>query len=122
MTNNKIRVIITTPHGIFLDVNTDICTFRTTEGEVGLMANATQFISSLIPSMIYINYKSSPNLKTYYVDKGIVYFKDNTLSMIVNEIDSKPLVHNETFVQEDQTKYRLIEELYLKKKLTENNK
>ncbi|TPR54324.1 F0F1 ATP synthase subunit epsilon [Metamycoplasma neophronis] len=122
MALTKIQVVISTPLGVYFDDMADICTFRTTEGQIGLMAGGPQFMAALVPSEIYINSTNSPDLKKFYIDKGIVQFKDNVLSLIVNEIDTQPIDLTHNFVQQDQKKYTIIEEIVLKKKLAENNK
>lgn len=122
MTSNQIQVIISTPLGVYFDGMTEICTFRTTEGQIGLMAGGPQFMAALIPSEIYINHLNSPELKKFYIDKGIVQFKNNVLSLIVNQISTQPIDLTQNFVQADQKKYTIIEEIVLKKKLAENNK
>ncbi|TPE58096.1 F0F1 ATP synthase subunit epsilon [[Mycoplasma] falconis] len=122
MANNKIEVIITTPLGVYLDEKADICTFRTTEGQMGLMAAGPQFMAALVPSEIHINAQGSADQKTFYIDKGLVQFKNNVLSLIVNSIDTKPIDLNPQLEKSNQNKYTIIEEINLKKRLAEQNK
>ncbi|WP_373440513.1 F0F1 ATP synthase subunit epsilon [Metamycoplasma equirhinis] len=122
MADKNIRVVITTPYGTFLDMKTTICTFRANSGEIGIMADATQFMTAIIPSKIYINSKNSPDVKEYYIDRGMAYFNNNLLTLITNKISKNPLENEKDIFAKKETKYRLIEELILKKKIAESNK
>ncbi|AZG68686.1 F0F1 ATP synthase subunit epsilon [Mycoplasma struthionis] len=111
-----IHVIISTPLGNYYDDYVRICTFQTTEGEIGLMADATSFTGSIVPSKILLT-KENHEQKTFYVNTGVAQFQNNTLSFIVSKIDEKPLDLETQFVKEDQKKYTIIEEVVLKKKI-----
>ncbi|AWX69671.1 FoF1 ATP synthase subunit delta/epsilon [[Mycoplasma] anseris] len=118
MASKQLHVLISTPHGIFLDEKADIVTFRTTEGEIGLMANATDFMAALVPSKIYINQQNSNKFKEFYIDKGIVQFNGELLSFIINEISDQPLAQVKVSNNEEENKkYTLIEEIKIKKAL-----
>ncbi|ENY68641.1 ATP synthase epsilon chain [Metamycoplasma auris 15026] len=120
MANKNINLVISTPNGVYYQTKTPIVTFSTTEGQIGLMKDALPFIAALVPSQIIIKEENNTN-KIFYIDKGIVEFKNNILSLIVNDIDSKPIDLEKKFEQAKQTKYAIIEELYIKKKLAEKN-
>ncbi|WP_427867556.1 F0F1 ATP synthase subunit epsilon [Mycoplasmopsis arginini] len=122
MSENKfINVLITTPNGVYYQSKANIATFTTTEGQIGLMKEAVPFLAALIPSKIIIKEESNET-KTFFIDRGIVEFKNNLLSLIVNHIDIKPFDIEAKFEKVDETKYTIIEELVLKKKLAEQKK
>lgn len=125
METPKIHIIISTPLGIYFDKEASICTFTTTEGQIGIMAGATEFMAALVPSKIMVDFLNSPDSKVFYIDKGIVQFKNNVLSIIVNQIDTKEIELDHKFSPEDQKKYTIIEEVTLKKSILKsqtNNK
>ncbi|MDP4042992.1 F0F1 ATP synthase subunit epsilon [Mycoplasmopsis arginini] len=122
MSENKfINILITTPNGVYYQSKAFIATFTTTEGQIGLMKEAIPFLAALVPSKIII--KEDNNLtKTFFIGRGIVEFKNNLLSLIVNNIDTKAFDKEAKFEKVDETKYTVIEELVLKKKLAEQKK
>ncbi|WP_412031506.1 F0F1 ATP synthase subunit epsilon [Metamycoplasma buccale] len=118
----QINLIISTPHGIYLDKKAEIVSFKTTEGYIGLMSGATEFMAAIVPSKILINHQNSAERQELYVDRGIAYFKNNVLSLIVNEIDSKP-INEATYTKENEVKkYTIIEEIKIKKNIVLNSK
>ena len=54
------------------------------EGEMGILKNHISIISFLKPGIIKINSGNGEN--SFYVDDGIVEFKDNTLSILTSNI------------------------------------
>ena len=54
------------------------------EGEMGILKDHTSIISFLKPGIIKINSGSEEN--SFYVDDGIVEFKDNNLSILTSNI------------------------------------
>tara|TARA_Y100001958_G_C20789724_1_gene257722 strand:+ start:72 stop:464 length:393 start_codon:yes stop_codon:yes gene_type:complete len=54
------------------------------EGEMGILKNHISIISFLKPGIIKINSVNGEN--SFYVDDGIVEFKDNTLSILTSNI------------------------------------
>ncbi|AWX42683.1 ATP synthase subunit epsilon [Metamycoplasma cloacale] len=119
MTSNQIHVIISTPHGIYLDQKANIVTFRTTEGEIGLMAGATSFMAAVIPSIIQINWSNASDHFKLYVGNGIVQFQNDVLSFIVNEVSDKPIEEAKLKHNDDISKYTIIEEVKIKKNLVQ---
>lgn len=115
-----INLTINTPSGTFLDSQVEIVTFQSTEGQMGIMADSTEFMCAIVPSQLFINHENSSNRKMYYVDKGILHFKDNKMSLIVNEIDDKPLAIHDISKADEFNKYSLIEEILIKRKILEN--
>ncbi|BAP39684.1 ATP synthase subunit epsilon [Metamycoplasma canadense] len=121
MNNKLIDVVITTHDGVYYQSQASIVTFTTTEGQIGLMKEAIPFLAALIPSQIYVKNKDNI-IEIFYIDRGIVEFKNNLLSIIVNNIDIKPFDLHAKFYKQKQTKYTVIEEIFLKKKLAEQKK
>ncbi|ENY53679.1 F0F1 ATP synthase subunit epsilon [Metamycoplasma alkalescens] len=119
MNDKEINLVISTPNGVYYETKTPIVTFTTTEGQIGLMKDATPFLAALVPSQVIIKTKNNQN-KIFYIDRGIVEFKNNLLSLIVNNIDTKALDLETKFEKShQQTRYTVIEELYVKKKVAE---
>ena len=54
------------------------------EGEIGILKDHISIISFLKPGIIDV--KSKNEILNYYVDDGIVEFKDNTLSILTSNI------------------------------------
>tara|TARA_Y100000590_G_C14917045_1_gene712383 strand:+ start:102 stop:494 length:393 start_codon:yes stop_codon:yes gene_type:complete len=54
------------------------------EGEMGILKDHISIISFLKPGIIRVNSGNDEN--NYYVDDGIVEFKDNTLSILTSNI------------------------------------
>ena len=54
------------------------------EGEMGILKDHISVISFLKPGIIKISSKNEEN--NFYVDDGIVEFKDNTLSILTSNI------------------------------------
>ena len=54
------------------------------EGEMGILKDHISIISFLKPGIIKVNSGSEEN--SFYVDDGIVEFKDNTLSILTSNI------------------------------------
>ena len=54
------------------------------EGEMGILKDHISIISFLKPGIIKINSENEEN--SFYVDDGIVEFKDNTLSILTSNI------------------------------------
>ena len=54
------------------------------EGEMGILKDHISIISFLKPGIIKINSENKEN--SFYVDDGIVEFKDNTLSILTSNI------------------------------------
>lgn len=118
---NLFNVIINTPKGTFLDEMVSIVTFKTTEGYRGVMKNATEFMASIVPSKLYISFDEKLSPKEYYIDHGLVHFKNNLLSIIINEISDKPIEDNKINTDLSAKKYTIIEEIKIKRNIVKNN-
>lgn len=118
---NLFNVIINTPKGTFLDEMVSIVTFKTTEGYRGVMKDATEFMASIVPSKLYISFNEKLSLKEYYIDHGLVHFKNNLFSIIINEISDKPIEDNKMNTDLSAKKYTIIEEIKIKRNIVKNN-
>ncbi len=118
---NLFNVIINTPKGTFLDEMVSIVTFKTTEGYRGVMKDATEFMASIVPSKLYILFDEKLSPKEYYIDHGLVHFKNNLFSIIINEISDKPIEDNKMNTDLSAKKYTIIEEIKIKRNIVKNN-
>lgn len=118
---NLFNVIINTPKGTFLDEMVSIVTFKTTEGYRGVMKDATEFMASIVPSKLYISFDEKLSPKEYYIDHGLVHFKNNLFSIIINEISDKPIEDNKMNTDLSAKKYTVIEEIKIKRNIVKNN-
>ena len=118
---NLFNVIINTPKGTFLDEMVSIVTFKTTEGYRGVMKDATEFMASIVPSKLYISFGEKLSPKEYYIDHGLVHFKNNLFSIIINEISDKPIEDNKMNTDLSAKKYTVIEEIKIKRNIVKNN-
>ena len=118
---NLFNVIINTPKGTFLDEMVSIVTFKTTEGYRGVMKDATEFMASIVPSKLYISFNEKLSPKEYYIDHGLVHFKNNLFSIIINEISDKPIEDNKMNTDLFAKKYTVIEEIKIKRNIVKNN-
>ena len=118
---NLFNVIINTPKGTFLDEMVSIVTFKTTEGYCGVMKDATEFMASIVPSKLYISFDEKLSPKEYYIDHGLVHFKNNLFSIIINEISDKPIEDNKMNTDLSAKKYTVIEEIKIKRNIVKNN-
>ena len=118
---NLFNVIINTPKGTFLDEMVSIVTFKTTEGYRGVMKDATEFMASIVPSKLYISFDEKLSPEEYYIDHGLVHFKNNLFSIIINEISDKPIEDNKMNTDLSAKKYTVIEEIKIKRNIVKNN-
>lgn len=118
---NLFNVIINTPKGTFLDEMVSIVTFKTTEGYRGVMKDATEFMASIVPSKLYISFDEKLSPKEYYIDHGLVHFKNNLFLIIINEISDKPIEDNKMNTDLSAKKYTIIEEIKIKRNIVKNN-
>ena len=112
-TNSRnFNLVINTPKVLFLDKYVSIATFKTTEGYRGIMKDAIEFTAAIVPSKIYLTLDNKKE-QTYFIDHGIVHFKNNVLSIIVNDISEKPIEEAKLNAPKDD-KYTIIEEIKIK--------
>ena len=103
------------------------------EGEMGILKDHISIISFLKPGLVKV-FKSGSNQETYYVEDGIIEFKNNCLSILTSNIfDIKKIDKNvvrdaltkaEKDTQNkditDQKKYLLDQKIEVLKSLTLN--
>ena len=103
------------------------------EGEMGILKDHISIISFLKPGLVKV-FESSSNQETYYVEDGIIEFKNNCLSILTSNIfDIKKIDKNvvrdalnkaEKDTQNadisDQKKYLLDQKIEVLKSLTLN--
>ena len=103
------------------------------EGDMGILKDHISIISFLKPGLVKV-FKSISNKETYYVEDGIIEFKNNCLSILTSNIfDIKKIDKNvvrdaltkaEKDTQNtdisDQTKYLLDQKIEVLKSLTLN--
>ena len=103
------------------------------EGEMGILKDHISIISFLKPGLVKI-YESGSNQETYYVEDGIIEFKNNCLSILTSNIFDikkidKNVVRNVLTKAEkdtqntdisDQEKYLLDQKIEVLKSLTLN--
>ena len=61
------------------------------EGEMGILKDHISIISFLKPGILKVFSKSGED--KYYVEDGIIEFKENTLSVLTSSIFSLSLIH-----------------------------
>ena len=83
--NEEFKIDIVNPEKSFLTKDDVIeAIVPAYEGEMGILKNHISIISFLKPGIIKINSGNGEN--SFYVDDGIVEFKDNTLSILTSNI------------------------------------
>ena len=103
------------------------------EGEMGILKDHISIISFLKPGLVRV-FESGSNEETYYVEDGIIEFKNNCLSILtsnifdIKKIDKKVIRDSLTKAEKDtqntdisdQTKYLLDQKIEVLKSLTLN--
>ena len=132
--NNDFKVEIVNPEKSFLSKDNVIeVVVPAFEGDMGILKNHISIISFLRPGLIKV-FVSDSSEETYYVEDGIIEFKNNCLSILTSNIfDIKKIDKNvvrDTLVKaekdtqdtkiSDQTKYLLEQKIEVLKSLTVN--
>ena len=103
------------------------------EGEMGILKDHISIISFLKPGLVRV-FESGSNEETYYVEDGIIEFKNNCLSILtsnifdIKKIDKKVIRDSLTKAEKDtqntdisdQEKYLLDQKIEVLKSLTLN--
>ena len=103
------------------------------EGEMGILKDHISIISFLKPGLVKV-FESDSNQETYYVEDGIIEFKDNCLSILtskifdIKKIDKNALREDLAKAEKDtknndisdQKKYLLDQKIEVLKSLTLN--
>ena len=79
---------LVTPSKVFLEANASLVTVPATEGDIGFLANHVNFISSIRPGFIFVNFESGDE-KVIYISEGFAQFNDNSLLIIAVELIEK---------------------------------
>ena len=132
--NNGFKLEIVNPEKSFLSKeNVSEVVVPAYEGEMGILKNHIPIISFLKPGLVKVTDSHSTE-ETYYVEDGIIEFKNNCLSILtsnifdIKKIDKKEvsniLVKAEKDVQNldisDQAKYLIDQKIEVLKSLTLN--
>ena len=132
--NNGFKLEIVNPEKSFLSKeNVSEVVVPAYEGEMGILKNHISIISFLKPGLVRV-FESGSNEETYYVEDGIIEFKNNCLSILTSKIfDIKKIDKNvvrdfltkaEKDTQNkdisDQKKYLLDQKIEVLKSLTLN--
>ena len=132
--NNGFKLEIVNPEKSFLSKeNVSEVVVPAYEGEIGILKNHISIISFLKPGLIKV-FETDSKIENYYVEDGIIEFKNNCLSILtsnifdIKKIDKKEvsniLVKAEKDVQNsdisDQAKYLIDQKIEVLKSLTLN--
>ncbi|QZE12431.1 ATP synthase F1 subunit epsilon [Mycoplasma sp. Ms02] len=83
---NKTHLTITTPTKKFFEKDVEIVTLKTTEGYIGLQANASPFFSNVEMGTIDINFQKSENHQKFLIGSGLVYADATKVNIITDDI------------------------------------
>ena len=132
--NNGFKLEIVNPERSFLSKeNVSEVVVPAYEGEMGILKNHISIISFLKPGLIKV-FETDSKIENYYVEDGIIEFKNNCLSILtsnifdIKKIDKKEvsniLVKAEKDIQNsdisDQAKYLIDHKIEVLKSLTLN--
>ena len=132
--NNEFKLEIVNPERSFLSKeNVSEVVVPAYEGEMGILKNHISIISFLKPGLVKV-FETDSKEENYYVEDGIIEFKNNCLSILtsnifdIKKIDKKEvsniLVKAEKDVQNldisDQAKYLIDQKIEVLKSLTLN--
>jgi len=132
--NNGFKLEIVNPEKSFLSKeNVSEVVVPAYEGEMGILKNHISIISFLKPGLVKV-FETDSKEENYYVEDGIIEFKNNCLSILtsnifnIKKIDKKEvsniLVKAEKDVQNsdisDQAKYLIDQKIEVLKSLTLN--
>jgi len=132
--NNGFKLEIVNPEKSFLSKeNVSEVVVPAYEGEMGILKNHISIISFLKPGLVKV-FETDSKEENYYVEDGIIEFKNNCLSILtsnifdINKIDKKEvsniLAKAEKDVQNsdisDQAKYLIDHKIEVLKSLTLN--
>jgi len=82
-----INLKIVTPNGVYKETSTSILNIKTIDGERGLLTNH-------IPTVLMLEISKMSTIedgerKEYAIGGGMLYFKDNLATLLVDSIESK---------------------------------
>ena len=76
---------LVTPEKIYLEGQAEQITVPGVEGDIGFLAQHTNFITSIRPGIIKVVKDDNSNVQ-FYVDGGSVKFTDNELLLVAEEV------------------------------------
>ncbi len=76
---------LVTPEKIYLEGQAEQITVPGVEGDIGFLAQHTNFITSIRPGIIKVVKDDNSNVQ-FYVDGGFVKFTDNELLLVAEEV------------------------------------
>ena len=76
---------LVTPEKIYLEGQAEQITVPGVEGDIGFLAQHTNFITSIRPGIIKVIKDDNTNVQ-FYVDGGFVKFTDNELLLVAEEV------------------------------------
>ena len=85
---------LVTPEKIYLEGNAEIITVPGVEGDIGFLAQHTNFITSIRPGIIKVTKDDSATIK-FYVDGGFVKFSDNEMLVVAEEVADESEINSE---------------------------
>lgn len=84
----ELKVSVVTPDGVVYENNTSLVICKTTNGEIGLMANHMPLLATLTISEVKIKLANG-NYDEVAVGGGFLEFSNNTLSIVANVAERK---------------------------------
>ena len=76
---------LVTPEKVYLEGQAEQITVPGVEGDIGFLAQHTNFITSIRPGIIKVVKDDNTNVQ-FYVDGGFVKFTDNELLLVAEEV------------------------------------
>lgn len=81
----KISVSVSTPIGKYKDTKASIVNVKTVDGERGILAGHMPLVLSLVPGKMSL--EEPDGRHNYKVGKGVLYFKENNCTVLVDHIE-----------------------------------
>ena len=85
---------LVTPEKIYLEGQAELITVPGVEGDIGSLAQHTNFITSIRPGIIKVIRDDNTNVQ-FYVDGGFVKFSDNELLLVAEEVADEDDINTE---------------------------
>ena len=85
---------LVTPEKIYLEGQAELITVPGVEGDIGFLAQHTNFITSIRPGIIKVIRDDNTNVQ-FYVDGGFVKFSDNELLLVAEEVADEDDINTE---------------------------
>ena len=115
---------LVTPEKIYLEGNAEIITVPGVEGDIGFLAQHTNFITSIRPGIIKVTKDDSATIK-FYVDGGFVKFSDNEMLVVAEEVADESEINSENegskSFHRDSNTYKVFEVFFAVTEITNKN-